>query len=410
MSSDNRAAQLATRLAFFVAGFGIACWAPLVPFAKQRLAVDDATLGLLLLSLGVGSVASMLAAGVLSARYGSKPVVMVSGFALALLLPPLTIATTPLTLALALFAFGAALGSLDVSVNIQAIEVERLSDRPLMSGFHAQFSIGGFAGSGVMTALLAFEIAPLPGTLACAALALAAMMLAAPRLLAGKPAQSGPLLVLPHGAVLLLAALAAIMFLVEGAMLDWSALLLSGSGRLPAAQAGLGYIMFSIAMTAGRLAGDAVVARIGDRATLLWGSALALLGFVVLLVIPSVIAALTGFALIGLGASNLVPVLFRRAGAQTVMPVGLAVAAVTTAGYSGVLLGPAGIGFVAAATSLTTAFWALAALLVIVLASAPLVARAPQWERAAWRRFGPHHRLGQGAEPCGHSTSSLFFS
>ncbi|MGJ4891800.1 MFS transporter [Bradyrhizobium sp. HKCCYLR20261] len=376
--SAPRAAQLATRLAFFVAGFGIACWAPLVPFAKQRLAVDDATLGLLLLSLGVGSVASMLAAGVLSARYGSKPVVIVSGFALALLLPPLAVAATPVSLALALFAFGAALGSLDVSVNIQAIEVERLSERPLMSGFHAQFSIGGFAGSGVMTALLALELAPLPGTLACAALALAAMVLATPRLLAGKPAQAGPLLVVPHGAVLLLAALAAIMFLVEGAMLDWSALLLSGSGRLPAAQAGLGYIMFSIAMTAGRLAGDAVVARIGDRATLLWGSALAIAGFVVLLSVPSIIAAMFGFALIGLGASNLVPVLFRRAGAQSAMPVGLAVAAVTTAGYSGVLLGPAGIGFVAAATSLTAAFWGLAALLVIVLASAPLVARAPQ--------------------------------
>ncbi|MFN5450840.1 MFS transporter, partial [Bradyrhizobium sp.] len=229
--SDHRAAQLATRLAFFVAGFGIACWAPLVPFAKQRLGVDDATLGLLLLSLGVGSVASMLAAGLLSARYGSKPVVIVSGLALSVLLPPLVIATTPVTLALALFAFGAALGSLDVAVNIQAIEVERLSARPLMSGFHAQFSIGGFAGSGVMTALLAFEIAPLPGTLACCAIALAAMIIAIPRLIAGKPAESGPLLVLPHGAVLLLAALAAIMFLVEGAMLDWSALLLTASGR-----------------------------------------------------------------------------------------------------------------------------------------------------------------------------------
>ncbi|MDU1693799.1 MAG: MFS transporter, partial [Bradyrhizobium sp.] len=357
--SDHRAAQLATRLAFFVAGFGIACWAPLVPFAKQRLGVDDATLGLLLLSLGVGSVASMLAAGLLSARYGSKPVVIVSGLALSVLLPPLVIATTPVTLALALFAFGAALGSLDVAVNIQAIEVERLSARPLMSGFHAQFSIGGFAGSGVMTALLAFEVAPLPGTLACCAIALAAMIIAVPRLIAGKPAESGPLLVLPHGAVLLLAALAAIMFLVEGAMLDWSALLLTASGRLPAAQAGLGYIMFSITMTIGRLAGDVVVARIGDRATLLWGSVMAITGFVVLLAVPSVVSAMTGFALVGLGASNLVPVLFRRAGAQTVMPVGLAVAAVTTAGYSGVLLGPAGIGFVAAATSLSTAFWLL---------------------------------------------------
>ncbi|WP_316177036.1 MULTISPECIES: MFS transporter [unclassified Bradyrhizobium] len=377
MSSDHRAARLATRLAFFVAGFCIACWAPLVPFAKQRLGVDDATLGLLLLSLGVGSVASMLAAGLLSARYGSKPVVIVSGIALSMLLPPLTIASTPATLGLALFAFGAALGSLDVAVNIQAIDVERLSERPLMSGFHAQFSIGGFAGSGVMTALLAFDVAPLLGTLACCALALAAMTVAAPRLIASKPAQSGPLLVLPHGAVLLLAALAAIMFLVEGAMLDWSALLLAGSGRLPAAQAGLGYIMFSIAMTAGRLVGDAVVARIGDRATLLGGSVIAITGFVVLLAVPWIVAAMAGFALIGLGASNLVPVLFRRAGAQTAMPVGLAVAAVTTAGYSGVLLGPAGIGFVAAATSLPAAFWMLAALLVIVLLSAPRVVAAP---------------------------------
>ncbi|MGJ4930064.1 MFS transporter [Bradyrhizobium sp. HKCCYLS2038] len=374
--SDLRAARLATRLAFFVAGFGLACWAPLVPFAKQRLGVDDATLGLLLLSLGVGSVASMLAAGLLSARYGSKPVVIVSGIALSLLLPPLTIAATPATLAIALFVFGAALGSLDVAVNIQAIEVERLSERTLMSGFHAQFSIGGFAGSGAMTALLAFDVAPLPGTLACSALALVAMIVTAPRLLAGKPAQSGPLLVLPHGAVMLLAALAAIMFLVEGAMLDWGALLLTGSGRLPAAQAGLGYIMFSIAMTTGRLLGDAVVARIGDRATLLWGSAITMAGFIVLLAVPSLVAAMAGFALIGLGASNLVPVLFRRAGAQTAMPVGLAVAAVTTAGYSGVLLGPAGIGFVAAATSLSAAFWMLAALLIIVLASAPFVATA----------------------------------
>ncbi|MGJ5069333.1 MFS transporter [Bradyrhizobium oligotrophicum] len=377
MNSDHRAARLATRLAFFVAGFGVACWAPLVPFAKQRLGVDDATLGLLLLSLGVGSVASMLAAGLLSTRYGSKPVVIVSGIGLALFLPLLAIAATPATLALALFAFGAALGSLDVAVNIQAIDVERLSERPLMSGFHAQFSIGGFAGSGVMTALLAFDVAPLLGTLACCALALAAMIVAAPRLMASKPAQSGPLLVLPHGTVLLLAALAAIMFLVEGAMLDWSALLLAGSGRLPAAQAGLGYIMFSIAMTAGRLVGDVVVARIGDRATLLGGSAIAIAGFVLLLTAPLVAAAMVGFALIGLGASNLVPVLFRRAGAQTAMPVGLAVAAVTTAGYSGVLLGPAGIGFVAAATSLPAAFWMLAALLVIVLASAPLAARTP---------------------------------
>ena len=118
---------------------------------------------------------------------------------------------------------------------------------------------------------------------------------------------------LPHGIVLLLALLGAITFLVEGAMLDWGALLVIGAGLVSETQGGIGYIVFSIAMTAGRLGGDAVVARIGDRATLFWGSIIAIAGFVVLLRAPVAAVAIGGFLLIGLGASNLVPVLFRRA-------------------------------------------------------------------------------------------------
>src|SRR5207302_2277440 len=136
----------------------------------------------------------------------------------------------------------------------------------------------------------------------------------------------GPLFVMPHAIVLLLAALAAITFLVEGAMLDWGALLLVGAGLVREAQGGLGYMLFSIAMTAGRLGGDAVVARVGDRATLVFGSLLAIAGFAVLLVATVAAVAMAGFVLIGLGASNLVPVLFRRAGAQKAMPAALAIA------------------------------------------------------------------------------------
>src|SRR5947209_20120918 len=110
--ADHRAARLATRLAFLVAGFGMACWAPLVPLAKQRLAVDDGVLGLLLLCLGAGSVAAMQLTGMLSARYGSRPIVVAGGFGLAVLLPPLAILATPLALGFALFAFGAALGAI----------------------------------------------------------------------------------------------------------------------------------------------------------------------------------------------------------------------------------------------------------------------------------------------------------
>ena len=372
-SPGQHAAKLATRIAFFVAGFGIACWAPLVPFAKQRLAVDDAALGLLLLCLGVGSVSAMLATGVLCARFGSKPVITASGLALALILPLLAVASTAATLALALFAFGAALGALDVAVNIHAIEVERAEGRPLMSGFHAQFSIGGFAGAGLMTLLLAMGADVLISAVACSGLAALAILLAAPRLLKSAPAKAGPLLALPHGFVMLLAALAFIMFLVEGAMLDWSALLLISTKHFAAAQAGVGYMLFSIAMTVGRLGGDAVVSRTGDRATLVWGSGLAIAGFIILLIVPFALLSLAGFLLIGLGASNLVPILFRKAGAQSRIPVELAVAAVTMAGYSGVLLGPAAIGFVAEFTGLQTAFLMLAALLAIVTLSARAV-------------------------------------
>jgi predicted MFS family arabinose efflux permease len=340
--------RLATRLAFGVAGFGVACWAPPVPFAKQRLQVDDGTLGLLLPSLGIGSVIAMLRTGPLCARLGCRPVIVGGGFGMVLLLPALVLASTPLTLALALLAFGAALGSLDVAMNVHAVEVERAAGPPLMSGFHALFSVGGFAGSALMTFLLSLQMSALAATLVCASLMAVAMALAAPRLLHTARAPDSARLALPRGPVLLLAALAAVMFLVEGALLDWSALLLTDTGLASAARAGIGYVVFSVAMTCGRFAGDAVTARLGDAATVFWSG------------------------LLGVGAANVVPVLFRGAGTQRDMPAALAVSAITTVGYAGYLLGPAAVGFVASQAGLPAAFWALAALLCAV----PLCARA----------------------------------
>ena len=130
VSHDDRpATRLATRLAFLVAGFAIACWAPLVPFARQRLAIDDATLGLLLLCLGIGSIVAMQFTGVLCARHGAKPAIVAGGFGVAVLLPLLPAMATPAALAVALLGFGAALGSLEVAMNIHAVEVERAARR-----------------------------------------------------------------------------------------------------------------------------------------------------------------------------------------------------------------------------------------------------------------------------------------
>jgi predicted MFS family arabinose efflux permease len=374
ISSDRPATRLATRLSFLVAGFGIACWAPLVPFAKLRLGLDDGTLGILLLCIGVGSIAAMIAAGPLSARYGSKPVILLGGFGLAVSLPLLPVAPTTMALGAALLVFGAALGVLDVAMNVHAVEVERAAGRPLMSGFHAQFSIGGFLGAALMATMLTMGVGALAGTSICAGLMLAAMVLVWPRLLTAAPggtAAASALFVRPRGVVLLIAALTAAVFLVEGAMLDWSALLISGEGLLTTSQAGLGYTFFSAAMTCGRLAGDWVTARFGDLRTLWGGGLIAVIGFVVLLLAPGAAAALTGFLLIGLGASNIVPVYFRRAGSQAIMPAALAIGAVTMTGYAGVLLGPALIGYVANRVGLPMSFWILAGLVCFV----PLTAR-----------------------------------
>ena len=372
-SADRPPTRLATRLAFLVAGFGVACWAPLVPFAKARLQVDDGALGLLLLMLGLGSLASMGFTGMLSARFGARPIILAGGFGLAVLLPLLTLAGSPLTLGVSLFAFGAALGALDVAMNIHAVEVERAAGRPLMSGFHALFSVGGFLGASLMTALLWAGLGAATSSALAALLMAAATAAAAPRLLRAVNAEETPLFVMPHSGVLALAALAAIMFLVEGAVLDWSALLVTGRGLVSAAEGGVAFTLFSIAMTAGRLGGDIVVARVGDRAALAGGGLIAMSGFAVALMALVPALALAGFLLIGLGASNIVPVLFRRAGAQRAMPVGLAVAAISTAGYAGLLVGPAAVGFVAKLAGLPIAFAALGVLVAVVVVSARAV-------------------------------------
>lgn len=374
MFADRPATRLATRLAFLVAGFGVACWAPLIPFAKERLAVDDGVLGLLLLCLGIGSVIAMLMTGMLSARYGSKPIIIGGAIGMALSLPLLAIAPTPLTLGLSLLVFGGSLGSLDVAMNIHAVEVEKAAKRPLMSGFHGLYSVGGFVGSMFATFLLSLQLGPLATTVMAALLMLVAVFAIAPRLLTAVNAGGGPLFALPRGFVLLLATLTAIVFLVEGAVLDWGALYLTGAGLVGSEQGGMGYMVFSIAMTVMRLAGDRVVGRIGDRATLVWGSLIAIGGFVLVLLAPVAAIAMAGYLLVGVGLANIVPILFRRAGNQSVMPSGLAVTSVTTAGYAGVLLGPAGIGFVAKLTSLPASLWMLTALMLLVTLTAGKVA------------------------------------
>lgn len=349
----------------------MSAWAPLVPFAKTRTGVDEAELGLLLLCLGIGSIFAMPLTGMLGVRFGSRPMILLGGIGSALLLPLLALADTPLRLGLTLLAFGATLGTLDVAANAHAVEVEADATEPLMSGFHGLFSVGGIVGAGGLTLFLAAAGSPLLGAVAAAVLTLAAILLAAPCLLRTSGGSGSVVFALPKGIVLLLAGVTAATFLAEGALLDWSALLVVEKGLTGPTLGGLAYMLFAAAMTVGRLTGDTTVRRFGARRVLIGGGLLAVAGFVVLLTAPVPLLAMSGFALIGLGAANIVPILFSAAGRQSSMPPGLAIASITTIGYAGILAGPALLGFIAHATSLAVAFWLLAVLLLIV----PLTAR-----------------------------------
>lgn len=368
-------AALATRLSFFAAGFCMAAWAPLIPYAKAQLSASDAELGLLLLCLGIGSLIAMPVTGYISAQKGARGMILLGGAGLVVLLPLLMLAQSGLALGAALFVFGAALGTIDVAMNVHAAEVERRTARPMMSGFHAMWSVGGIAGAGAMTVLLSLGLTPLMAALAGAGIAGAALMLAAPRLLRARADDTPQAFALPRGVVLLIAGLTAIVFLVEGAILDWGALLTIERALLPKEQAGIGFLLFSIAMTAGRLVGDRLVAMIGGFRTLLWGGLLVISGLVLIVAAPGLIGPMAGYLLVGAGAANLVPVLFSAAGRQSVMPPALAIAAVTTSGYAGILLGPALIGFAAQATSLGFAFAALAVLMLALPLCAARIAR-----------------------------------
>ena len=368
-------AALATRLAFFGAGFCMAAWAPLIPFVKAQLGASDAQLGLLLLCLGVGSLIAMPVTGVISARRGARGMILLGGAGLVLLLPVLMLSQSALALGAALFLFGASLGTIDVAMNVHGAEVERRAARPMMSGFHAMWSVGGIAGAGTMTGLLSVGLSPQLAALVGAVVAAAALIVAAPRLLRARADDSAPAFAWPRGIVLLIAGLTAIVFLVEGAILDWGALLSVGRNLLPTEQAGIGFMLFSVAMAIGRLLGDRLVAQIGPFATLFAGGLVVVAGLSVMLLAPHAALALAGFFMVGLGAANLVPVLFSAVGRQTIMPPALAIAAVTTTGYGGILLGPALIGFASQATSLPIAFWGLAMMMLAFPLAARVIAR-----------------------------------
>ncbi len=355
-----------------------ATWAVLVPYAKANTGVNEATLGSLLLCLGMGALIAMPLTGMLTSRYGCRRVIVTALAIVMLTTPLLAIIPDPRLLAAALLLFGVGVGVTDCAMNIQAIIVERDSPQPVMSGFHGMYSVGGIAGAGAMTLLLTLGAS---AVVACLIIILSVILMLAASLKGLLPwanPSTGPAFAVPRGVVLLIGAICFAVFLAEGTVLDWSAVFLTEVRGVPESLGGLGFTCFAVAMTIFRLTGDRLIARTGALRAVVGGAIVAAVGFALVTFVPQWQLSLVGYVLVGAGCANIVPVMFSAVGRQTRMPQAVAVPAITTMGYLGVLAGPAIIGYMAHATSLTQAFMVIMLLmLVVAMLSVTVTANQP---------------------------------
>ena len=380
---------MATYVYFVLYGTLLGTWVVHIPAIEERVAISHATLGGLLVVLGLGAFAGMQVAGPLTDRLGTRTVVPAGGIlcGATLFLPGL--AHGPWTLAAALLVFGFCNGCLDVSMNAHAVHVEKAYGRPVMSGFHATFSVGGVLAALAGAGAASIGLNPAASMAAIGAMGVVIALAAARALLPAAPAAESPGSEEETGTspaaegkgstgrVWLLAVLALMVMLCEGAANDWSALHLRDVMGASAGTAAFAYGTFAAAMTIGRLLADRVAARFGSLAILRHGAAMAAVGITLVALGPGMWAVFTGWALFGLGLSGCVPQLFSAAGHTDPSAAGANVSRVAGLGYVGMLAGPAVIGWLTHLVALDHAFVLLTLLCVTTAVGAGVLRTGP---------------------------------
>lgn len=362
---------------FFFNGALFGLWASRIPAFADRFALSPANLGLLLLCLAAGAIVGFPLAGRTADLRGARNATMLYGALYIVAFLCLPLAPNVWVLAPILALFGMAHGGQDVAMNAWAAEVERHMARPVMSSFHAAFSLGAGigAGSGFIAINWGASVALhfwLGGLGITGFVALFAFI---PWSSVTGTAEHGPLFALPKGPLLMVGIVGLSSAIGEGAMVDWSALILTAAKGVDQAQAALGYTVFSTLMVATRLAGPILVAQLGPVHTTRVSAASAMIGGLLVLVAPSLPVALFGFAAFGIGYAMIIPLAFSRAANDPDVPAGRAIASVATLTYGGILIGPPLIGFVAEVTSLNGSLWLLIALAGVTLSMAGALRR-----------------------------------
>jgi MFS family permease len=369
---DARRARWAVSAVFFLTGAGTANWAVRIPAIQERLHLTPAHLGLALLGVSAGAIASMPIAGRLVARHGSRPVTRVAALAFALAIALPTLAWNLPLLVACLTVLGLANGALDVAMNAQAATVQRHYRQPIISRVHALYSFGGLVGAalGGRVAAHAIDVRPHLATVA-AVLALASILFGAGMLPASADAapEQSPIARLTRPLV----ALGVVAFCVlfgEGAMANWSAVYLRDVVGATPGLAAAGFAAFSLTMASGRAVGDWLTTRLGPVRLARLGGALAALGATLAVVVPSPWTVVIGFGAIGAGLSSIFPTVLSAASRTRNVVPGAAIAAVSMCGYSGLLAGPPLIGAVASVLTLRggLAIVAVSSAVVVLLA------------------------------------------
>jgi predicted MFS family arabinose efflux permease len=372
-------------LMFLMNGFLVGAWAPKIPEFASRLSLSESTLGLMILVFGAGSIALMPIAGLQIARHGSARVTRITAI---LVLPTLVFLSLVGSLwagAIAIFLFGGMIGAMDVAMNANAVAVEKAMRRSIMSSCHAFWSLGGLFGStsgGVLIGWLGIVGHASLVTLLAAVL----VFIAWPLLLKDKPhpAEVRARVRLPRSVLPWLIGLVALLSMVpEGAIIDWGALYLRSELGASVQLSGLAFGAFSLTMAIMRFGGDLVRDRFGAVRTLRFCTLASIVGLLTAGFAANSTMVIIGFAIAGIGISNMVPIAFSAAGNLPGMAQGIGLSVVTTMGYSGILLAPSIIGFIAEHVGLATVFACLPLLHLVVLGLSHLARHADRPAGAA---------------------------
>lgn len=348
---------------FFLHGMVFSSWGVRIPALQEIHGLSEAKLGTVLLTLPIGSLISMPLAAALTSKFGSKRVLLLAIILYALLLVSIGWVNSLEAFLALLVMFGLSSNMVNVSLNTQAVAVEKLYQRSIMASLHGLWSLAGFVAGGLGAAMIAFQIAPHQHFFLVMLVVLAGVLYCAPNLLPDEPKDPDHRLKffnLPDKSLLLLGIICFFSLICEGTMFDWSGVYFKKVIGAEGGWIGAGYVAFMTTMAGTRFIADGLRERWGTRTILLSSGAMVFMGLLIAVIFPTLPFAILGFLMVGSGVSSVVPLVLSLAGKTTKMPAPAAIAAVSTTGYFGFLLGPPLIGWIAGISSLRVSFIVIA--------------------------------------------------